>query len=39
LFLRAVSSPAFLRLPQWEWAPTVMTVEAHGPGGVAKSTL
>jgi hypothetical protein len=34
-----VSSPAFLRLPQWEWAPTGITIEAHGPKGVARSTL
>lgn len=34
-----VSSPAFLRLPQWEWAAAALTVEAHGPKGVAKSAL
>jgi hypothetical protein len=39
LWERRVSSPEFLRLPQWEWAPTGVTVEAHGPGGVAKSAL
>ncbi len=34
-----VSSPVFLRLPLWEWAPAAYTVEAHGAGGIAKSAL